>query len=96
VHTESWLGHSTTSTKKRVRHLVRACRFVLNGLPTLAHLNVLLLGSYSMLLGMDWLYLHMNKLDCYDKAIEFLNDNGEQRILQGRKKATSVRMVTVM
>jgi len=88
VHTESWLVHSDTSTKKRVLHLVRACRFVLNGMPTLAHLNVLSLGSYSMLLGMDWLYLHMTKLDCYDKAIESLKDNGEQRILQGRKNAT--------
>ena len=35
-------------------------------------------------------------MDCYDKAIECLDDNGEQRILQGKKKATSVWMVTSM
>jgi len=45
-----------------------------------------------MLLGMDWLYLHRTKVDCYDKAIE----NGELRVLQGKKKPTSVRMVTIM
>jgi len=40
-------------TKKRVHHWVRACAFDLNGMPTEAHLNVLPLGSYNMLLGMD-------------------------------------------
>jgi len=49
-----------------------------------------------MLLGMHWLYLHRTKVDCYDKAIECLDDNGEPRVLQGKKKATSVRMVTTM
>ena len=60
------------------------------------HLNILLLGSYGMFLGMDWLYIHMTNVDCYDKAIECLDDNGEQIILQGKKKATFVRMVTSM
>jgi len=49
-----------------------------------------------MLLGMDWLYLHRTKLDCYDKSIECLDDNGELRVLHGKKKATSIRMMIVM
>jgi len=60
------------------------------------HINVLPLGSYNMLLGMDWLYLHRNKVDCYQKDIESLHENGEQIILQGKKKVTSVIMVTTM
>ena len=63
---------------------------------TKAHLNVFPLGSYSMILGMYWLYLHRAKVDCYDEAIECLDDNGEQRILQGKKKLTSVSMITIM
>lgn len=35
-------------------------------------------------------------MDCYDKAIECLDDNGEQRVLWGKRKETSVRMVTTM
>jgi len=66
---------------KRVHHLVRSCAFELDGMPTLAHLNVLPLGSYSMLLGMDWLYLQRTKLDCYKKAINFLDDDEDKRIL---------------
>jgi len=63
VHAESWSVHSTTRTKKRVHHWVRVCAFDLNGMPTSAHINVLPLGSYSMILGMDWLYLHRTKVD---------------------------------
>ena len=43
---------------------------------TSTHLNVLSLGSYRMLLGMDCLYLRRTKVDYYDKYIECLDDNG--------------------
>ena len=85
-----------TGTKKRVHHWVRSSAFYLNGMPTLAHLDVLPLGSYNILLGMDWLHLHRTKVDCYEKSIEHLDDNVKQRFLWGKKKATSIRMVTVM
>lgn len=85
-----------TGTKKRVHHWVRTCAFELNGMPISVHLNVLLLGSYNMILGMDWLYLHRTKVDFYDKTIECLDDNGEHKMLQGKKKATSFRMVMAM
>ena len=39
--TSTWI---TIGTKKRVHHLVRACAFKLNGMPIVAHLNVLPLG----------------------------------------------------
>jgi len=45
------------------------------------HLNVLPLRSYSMFLGMDWLYIHSTTVDFYDKSIECLDDDGEKRIL---------------
>ena len=65
-------------------------------MPTSMHLNVLPLGSYNMILGMYWLYIHRNKVDHYDKAIECLDDVGERRMLRGKKKPTSMRMVTTM
>eukprot|EP00253_Pinus_taeda_P035113 PITA_35113 len=52
--------------------------------------------SESILLGMDWLYLHITKVDCFDKAIKYVDDSGEKRTLQGKKKPTPVRMVTAM
>jgi len=62
-------------------------------MPTATHLNVLPLDSYN---SMDWLYLHRTKVDCYDKAIKRVDDNGEPRALKGNKKGTLVRMVTTM
>jgi len=47
-------------------------------MPTIAHLNILPLALYNMLLGMDWFYLHITKVDCFDKAIEGLDDNAEK------------------
>ena len=79
-----------------MQSLVRSCAFELNGIPIVEHLNVLPFGSYSMFLGMDWMYLHRTKVDCYDKDIESLDDNGENIILQGKKKPTSVKMVIDM
>ena len=76
VHVEYWLVQLAIGTKKRVHHWVRVCTFELNGVPTLTYLNILSLGSYSMLLGMDWVYLHRTKVDCYDKPIDCLDDNG--------------------
>jgi len=49
-----------------------------------------------MILGMDRLFIHKTKVDCYNKAIECLDDDGEKRILQGKNKPTLVRMVTDM
>jgi len=70
-----------TGTKKRFHHWVRSCSFELNGMPTTKHLNVQSLGSYSMILGVDWLYLHKTKVDFCDKAIKCLDDNEENKIL---------------
>jgi hypothetical protein len=40
----------------------------LNGLNTNAELNIIPLGSYDCLIGMDWLDQHHAVLDCYNKA----------------------------
>jgi len=85
-----------TGSKKRVYDWVRACAFDMNGMHTSPHLNALPLGSYSLLLGMDWLHFHMTKVDCYEKVIKCLDDDGEKRILQGKKNPTSMRMVIAM
>ena len=63
-------------------------------MPTATNFNVLPMGSYNMLLGMDWLYLRRTKVICYD--IECVDDNGEPIVLQGKKKATLIMMMTSM
>ena len=85
-----------TWTMRRVHHWVRDYTFDFNGMHTSFNLNVLPLGSYNMILGMDSLFIRRTKVDFCDKAIKFLDDDGTRRILKGKQKPILVRMVTTM
>ena len=69
-HGKPWLVQLATGTKRRVSELVEKCPLVMHGLITCVDLNVLLLGSYDVLIGMDWLEAHRVKLDYYNKTFE--------------------------
>jgi hypothetical protein len=49
-----------------------------------------------MLLGMDWLVSHKEKLNCYEKTLECEDEEGNARILQGIQKPVSVRKISVL
>ena len=59
------------------------CPLIMDGLVTCPDLNVLPLGSYDVLIGMDWLEAHRAKLDCYNKTFECLDDEGNLRGVKG-------------
>ena len=73
-HRKSWLVQLATGTKRKVSEVVEKCPLVMNGLVTYVDLNVLPLGSYDVLIGMDWLEAHRVKLDCYNKTFECMNE----------------------
>ena len=50
---KSWLVHLATGTKRKVSEVVEKCPLVMDGLVTHAYLNVLPLGSYDILIGME-------------------------------------------
>ena len=54
----------------------------MDGLVTCAYLNVLALGSYDILIGMDWLEVHRVKLDCYNKNFECMDEEGKPRVVR--------------
>lgn len=85
VHGEPWSVQLEIRTKRRIKYSVRSCMFELSDMPTMTHLDVLSLGAYNILLGMDFLYLHITNVDCYEKEIECLNEQGEIRVMQVRK-----------
>ena len=76
--------------------MVEKCSLVMNGLVTCIDLNVLPLGSYDVLIGIDWLEAHRVKLDCYNKAFECLDEEGNSRIVKGIPKVISIRQVSAM
>jgi hypothetical protein len=63
-------GTTSHGTKRKVTEVIPAYQFIMNGLPTQATLNMLPLGSYDLLIGMDWLATHKTKLEYYNKTLE--------------------------
>jgi hypothetical protein len=94
--TKPWLVQLATGTKRKVVEAIPACQLMLGESPTQATLNVLPLGSYDLLIGMDWLATHKAKLDCYYKTLECVNEEGKRITLQGIRKPVSVRQISAL
>jgi hypothetical protein len=62
----------------------------------MANLNILPLGSYDMIIWMDWLEQHKAVLDCYTKVLIYKDNLGTTRTTQGIPKPVSVRQVLAM
>ena len=54
-HRKSWLVRLATGTNRKVSEVVDKCPLVMDGLVTYVDLNIVPLGSYDFLIGMDWL-----------------------------------------
>ena len=55
----------------------------MNGLNTKVDVNNIPFGSYDCLIGMDWLEKHHFVLNCYNKTIMCLDEEGKQGRIQG-------------
>jgi hypothetical protein len=75
---------------------ILACQLMLGEFPTQVTLNVLPLGSYDLLISMDWLATHKAKLDCYYKTLECVSEEGKRITLQGIQKTVSVRQISAL
>ena len=66
-HDKPCLVQLATCTKWKVSEIVKECEVNLNGFPTNINLNILPLGSYDILISMDWLEQHYVMLDSLNK-----------------------------
>ena len=95
-HDHPWMVQLATGTKRKVSELVKRCPLEMNGLITMADLNIIPLGSYHVLIGMDWLESHHAILDCYNKTFTCLNDEGQQVLIEGIPRPVSLRQITAL
>jgi hypothetical protein len=95
-HEKSWLVQLVTGTKRKVTKLVKSFPMDMNGLSTKAELNILPLGSYDYLIGMDWLDQHRALLDYCNKEFTCLDEGGNQKIVQGIPRFVVVREISTM
>ena len=74
----SWLVQLATGSKRKVVNYVESCEMFMSQFKTQVKLNVLTLGSYDVLIGMDWIERHQVVLYCFEKTFTCLNDIGER------------------
>ena len=76
--------------------MVNKFPLVMNGLVTCVDMNVIPLGSYDVLIGMDWLESHMVKLNYYNKTFECMDEEGNPIVVREIPKVISVRRISAM
>ena len=85
-HSKSVLVQLAIGTKRKVSDLVEKFPLEMGGLSICANLNILPLGSYDILIGMDWLEAHRVKLNWYKKSFECMDEEGNPRVVKGIQK----------
>ena len=95
-HSKSWLVQLASGTKRKYSEVEEKFPLVLDGLVTYADLNVLPLGSYDILIRMDWLELHKINIDCYNKNFECLDEELNLKVVKGIAKVICVRHISTM
>jgi hypothetical protein len=95
-HAKSWLVQLATGTKRKVVNFIYDLEFILDGHNIRTNLNILPLGSYDMIIGMDWLEQHKAVLDCYTKILSYKDNFGTVQTAQGIPKPVSIKQVSVM
>jgi len=86
----------TTRTKTKVVNYVKDYEIFMNGFKTQVELNVLPLGSYDFLIGMDWLEKHRVVLNCFEKTFTCLNEEGETILVKGIPRKIFVRQISTL
>jgi hypothetical protein len=95
-HEKSWLVQLATRTKRRINELVKDGAISMNRIKAKVDLNIISLGSYDCLIGMDWLEKHCVILDCYNKALTCLDEEGNSNTVQGIPRPIFVQEVLAL
>ena len=92
----SWLVQLSTGAKRKVTCFVKECALLMDEFKTIVKLNVLPLGSYDLLIGMDWLEQHKVVLNCYDKNFMCLNSDEQPVKVKGIPRKTIIRQISTL
>jgi hypothetical protein len=76
--------------------MVKSCLMDMNGLNTREDLNILPLGSYDYLIGMDCMDQHHGILDCHNKAFTCLDEEGRLRRVQGIPRSVTIKEISAL
>lgn len=73
-------------TKRKVTSQIKQCHIELNGYLTKKDLNILPLKSYDLLIGMEWLEKQEVVINCLEKRVSCMGQNGKTWSIIGKPK----------
>ena len=91
-----WQVELASGAKVSTDSLVQQCKLDLGEFTTSVDLRVIPLGSYDIVLGMDWLGSHRASIDCRRKIIQCKDDQGKDIEIAGIQRPISLRMISAM
>jgi hypothetical protein len=80
--------------KQKVGGKVMGCALNLGDFVTRVNLYVTILGSYDVVIGMDWLESHEAILNCKTKWLSLVDDEGQRRVIVGWNQGVSLRFIS--
>jgi hypothetical protein len=80
--------------KQKVGGKVTGCILNLAEFVTRANLYVMILGSYDVMIGMDWLESHKAILNCKTKWLSLVDDEGQRCVIIGQNQGVSLRFIS--
>jgi hypothetical protein len=79
-----------SGAKPKVGGKVTGCALDLGEFVMRVNLYVTILGSYDVVIGVDWLETHEAILNCKTKRLSLVDDEGQRRVIVGRNQGVSL------
>ena len=83
-----------SGAQQKVGGKVTGCALSLGEFVTRVNLYVTILGSYDVVIGMDWLESHEATLNCKTKRLSLVDDEGRRCMIVGRNQGVSLRFIS--
>ena len=83
-----------SGAKQKVRGKVMGCALNVGDFFMRVNLYIMILGSYDVVIGMDWLESHEAILNCKKKWLSLVNDEGHRRLIVGWNQGFSLRFAS--
>jgi len=81
-------------TKRNINEIVKGHPLNMNGFNTILDSNIFSLGSYGVLIGMDWLDAHHVGLDCHNNIFICLDEEGQYKTVKEFSRPISMREIS--
>ena len=91
-----WLVQLVTRMKIKVTKLDKYCKINFSGMSTTVNLNILSLGSYDILIGMEWLESHREIINCLHKSLDCMDEEGNRHTVKGIYRPITTQQIFVV